>query len=102
MMDYLKGARNYIGFILLVGALVNGAFKYNGAVGNYIGHVATQVFFGQAFYNYLRGGWVALSIGGFDKSADPNIRATVAWVGLILYVSCFFIVSEVGGRWGGV
>ena len=76
---------------MLTGALLNAFIKSEGDWRVFCSVMIFQIYGGQAFYNYMRGGWVALSPGGFDKDADPGLRGMVAYIGLAVYLASYFI-----------
>lgn len=91
MLEELKRNRHLIGLILLVAAVVAGFVRYNGDRERFFAMVLGQIWFGQAVYNYLRGGWVTIGPGGMGPKADPRHRCGLAGVALLLYLLVFFL-----------
>ena len=90
-MDLLKRYRHLIGLILLVVAVTAGILRFNGNWDRFFSMVLGQVWFGQAVYNYLRGGWVTIGPGGMGPQTDPRLRGGMAAVALFLYLLVFFL-----------
>ncbi|MNO08112.1 hypothetical protein D3C76_1880140 [compost metagenome] len=50
-----------------------------------------QLWFGQAIFSYVRGGWVSIGPGGLGKDASPIGRLALALVSLFVYLLGFFL-----------
>ncbi|MGB8921782.1 MAG: hypothetical protein WCC61_09765 [Pseudomonas sp.] len=82
--------RDWVGVGLLLAALLNGYFQFNGSWGRFFTILAVQLWFAQGVYNYLRGTTVAIAPGGLGRDADPAGRATLAIFAFFLYAIFFF------------
>jgi hypothetical protein len=91
MMDVLRKYKHWVGFILLIVAVVGGFVRFDGNWQRFFSMVLAQLWFGQAVYNYLRGGWVSIGPGGMGRNADPKLRGGLAGFAFFLYLIVFFL-----------
>ncbi|PAW49598.1 hypothetical protein CKQ80_02010 [Pseudomonas moraviensis] len=82
--------RDWVGVGLLLAALLNGYFQFNGSWGRFFTVLAIQLWFAQGVYNYLRGATIAIAPGGLGRGADPAGRAVLASFAFFLYAIFFF------------
>lgn len=83
--------RYFLGGLLLVGALANCFLRFFGEWRPFFSALLLQLWFGQAVFSYLRGGWVSIGPGGLAKDATPIGRASLAGVSLLVYLLSFFL-----------
>jgi hypothetical protein len=91
MTSFLRKYKHYVGFLLLVLAIAGGIVRFDGSWKRFYSMVLAQVWFGQAVYNYLRGGWVGIGPGGMGPNADPVLRRGLAGFAFFLYLTVFFL-----------
>lgn len=91
MIDVLKKYKHWIGCLLLVLAVGCGFIRFDGNWNRFFSMVLAQIWFARAVYNYLRGGWVGIGLGGMGPSAAPKLRAGVAGFAFFLYLTVFFL-----------
>ncbi|WP_124301879.1 hypothetical protein [Pseudomonas chlororaphis] len=91
MLKILKPYSHVIGFVLLVVAVVGGVIRFDGSWHRFFSMVLAQLWFGQAVYNYLRGGRVTIGPGGMSPDADPVLRGSLAAFALFVYIIVFFL-----------
>jgi hypothetical protein len=82
--------RDWVGVGLLLAALLNCYFQFNGSWGRFFTIFVVQLWFAQGVYNYLRGATVAIAPGGLGRDADPAGRAALAIFAFFLYAIFFF------------
>lgn len=88
-MSVLKRFRYLILAVMLIASLVNAFWRFTGGWSQFWTCVGAQVWFAQAVFAYLRGGWVAIGPGGLSRDANPIGRALLAAVALGLYLLMF-------------
>jgi hypothetical protein len=91
MLEFFKRYCHVVGLVLLSCTVIFGIVRFDGSWYRFFSMVLTQLWFGQAVYNYLRDGWVTIGPGGQSPSADPVWRAGVAVFALFVYVTIFFL-----------
>lgn len=89
-INWLFKYRDWVGGGLLLAALLNGYFQFNGSWGRFFTVLAVQLWFAQGVYNYSRGATVAIAPGGLGPDADPAGRAALAVFAFFLYALFFF------------
>lgn len=89
-INWLFKYRDWVGIGLLLAALLNGYFQFNGSWGRFFTVLAVQLWFAQGVYNYSRGATVAIAPGGLGPDADPAGRAALAVFAFFLYALFFF------------
>lgn len=89
--ETLSSHRYLIGVLLLTGSLVNACVRFDGSGQRFFSMLLIQLWFAQAVFNYLRGGWVGIGPGGLSKDANPNARAGLAGFALFAYLVVFFL-----------
>lgn len=80
-----------LGALLLTAALLNGFIRFWGEGRPFFGALMFQLWFGQAVFAYLRGGWVSIGPGGLGKDANPVGRASLAGVCFLAYLLGFIL-----------
>jgi hypothetical protein len=88
-MDFLVRHRYWILVLMVAASLVNAFSRFTGDWSNFWQALLLQAWFGQAVFNYLRGGWVAIGPGGLPKDASPTSRAVLAGVAFAIYLIGF-------------
>lgn len=91
MLEILKKYKHCVGFFLLVVAVLGGFIRFDGSWQRFFSMVLAQIWFGQAVYNFLRGGRVSIGPGGMGRDADPVLRQALAGFAFVLYLSVFFL-----------
>lgn len=83
--------RYLLGVLLLIAALLNCFFRFWGDARLFFSALMLQLWFGQAVFAYLRGGWVSIGPGGLGKDANPVGRAALAFVCFVIYLLGFVL-----------
>lgn len=91
MLEVLKKYKHYVGLILFVVAVASGFVRFDGSWQRFFSMVLAQLWFGQAIYNFLRGGRVSIGPGGMGRDADPVLRQALAGFAFMLYLAVFFL-----------
>lgn len=79
------------GALLLIAALLNCFLRFWGDGRPFFSALMLQLWFGQAVFAYLRGGWVSIGPGGLGKEANPVGRAALAAVSFLAYLLGFIL-----------
>jgi len=90
-LKILKSYSHLVGFILLIVAIAAGCIRFDGSWHRFFSMLLTQIWFGQAVYNYLRGGWVGIGPGGQGPNADPVLRGGLTAFAFFVYLLVFFL-----------
>ncbi|MCY1461878.1 hypothetical protein D9M71_795880 [compost metagenome] len=91
MKLFLYKYRFYFGGALLAAALFNCFLRFFGEWKPFFSALMLQLWFGQAIFSYVRGGWVSIGPGGLGKDASPIGRLALALVSLFVYLLGFFL-----------
>ncbi|VVO34842.1 hypothetical protein [Pseudomonas fluorescens] len=91
MESALYKYRYLLAALLLIAALLNCFLRFWGDTRPFFSALMFQLWFGQAVFAYLRGGWVSIGPGGLGKHANPEGRAALASVSFVIYLSGFIL-----------
>lgn len=89
MLRVLKEYCHFIGFALLVVSLLASFIRFDGSWHRFFSMLLVQLWFGQAVYNYLRGGRVGIGPGSLGADADPVMRGALAAFALFVHFLVF-------------
>ena len=90
ILSGLFKCRDWVGVGLLLAALLNGYFQFNGSWGRFFTVLAVQLWFAHGVNKYQRAAAVAIAPGGLGRDADPAGRAALAIFAFFLYALFFF------------
>ena len=91
MKSALYKYRYLLRALLLIAALLNCFLRFWGDARPFFSALMLQLWFGQAVFAYLRGGWISIGPGGLGKDASPVGRASLACVSFVIYLLGFVL-----------
>ncbi|WP_460125814.1 hypothetical protein [Pseudomonas sp. S2_C03] len=90
ILVFLRRHRYVVLTLMIVATLVNAFARFTGDWERFWTVLMLQALFGQAVFNYLRGGTVQFATGGgLSKDANPMGRAALATFALAVYLVAF-------------
>ncbi|WP_448651137.1 hypothetical protein ACSHWC_25310 [Pseudomonas fluorescens] len=91
MLPLLNKYRHVLLLVLVLIALANGVWRFNGNVERFFAMVVGQLWFVQGMYCYMSGRTISIAPASVGKNASPLSRAAVATVALVCYVVILFL-----------